>query len=191
MFKIHARVVALAFGIAFPSVYAFTAPTVVVADNNFLSNATWSFNYTVENINPDGAGIRSLAIKEFVVPYFSDANITTIVSPIGWTPTIVNTDLFQLGNNAEILDWTTANQGIAAGSSLTGFGYLSSYAPGKGPFEVTFMTGNTFDGDPGIPLSPNAIAAGIVALPVPEPETYTLMLAGLGLIGVAIRRRQK
>jgi len=33
-------------------------------------------------------------------------------------------------------------------------------------------------------LSPFAIAA------VPEPETYAMLLAGLGLVGVAARRRK-
>ena len=31
----------------------------------------------------------------------------------------------------------------------------------------------------------------VVAAPVPEPETYALMLAGLGLLGVAARRRRR
>jgi hypothetical protein len=30
----------------------------------------------------------------------------------------------------------------------------------------------------------------LMAIPVPEPETYATMLAGLGLLGVAVRRRQ-
>lgn len=32
--------------------------------------------------------------------------------------------------------------------------------------------------------------SGTVAMPVPEPETYALMLAGLGLVGFATRRRK-
>jgi hypothetical protein len=31
--------------------------------------------------------------------------------------------------------------------------------------------------------------AGVYAVPVPEPETYALMMAGLGLVGFAVRRR--
>ena len=30
----------------------------------------------------------------------------------------------------------------------------------------------------------------IVSTPVPEPETYAMLLAGLGLIGAVARRRQ-
>jgi hypothetical protein len=31
----------------------------------------------------------------------------------------------------------------------------------------------------------------MVAAPVPEPETYAMMLAGLGLLGFAARRRKQ
>jgi hypothetical protein len=31
----------------------------------------------------------------------------------------------------------------------------------------------------------------VQAAPVPEPETYALMLAGLGLLGMAQRRRKQ
>lgn len=31
----------------------------------------------------------------------------------------------------------------------------------------------------------------LVSAPVPEPETYALMLAGLGLVGLAVRRRER
>lgn len=30
----------------------------------------------------------------------------------------------------------------------------------------------------------------VASLPVPEPETYALMLAGLGLLGFAVQRRK-
>jgi len=36
-----------------------------------------------------------------------------------------------------------------------------------------------------------AVRDGDVALPVPEPETYAMLLAGLGLLGFAARRRKQ
>ena len=35
------------------------------------------------------------------------------------------------------------------------------------------------------------VSVQTVAAPVPEPETYAMMLAGLGLMGVAVRRRKQ
>jgi hypothetical protein len=36
-----------------------------------------------------------------------------------------------------------------------------------------------------------AVRPGDVAAPIPEPEAYAMMLAGLGLLGVAARRRKQ
>jgi hypothetical protein len=36
----------------------------------------------------------------------------------------------------------------------------------------------------------HGLTVGVVGLPVPEPETYALMLAGLAAMGLALRRRQ-
>jgi hypothetical protein len=35
------------------------------------------------------------------------------------------------------------------------------------------------------------VMANTATLPVPEPETYGMMLVGLGLIGLVARRRNK
>ena len=52
---------------------------------------------------------------------------------------------------------------------------------------TAFVTGLTFDGSGAVQLSQNPI---LLSLPVPEPETYAMFLAGLGLI-VAARRRMR
>ena len=39
--------------------------------------------------------------------------------------------------------------------------------------------------------SATLVAIDGVAAPIPEPETYTMILAGLGLVGVAALRRKK
>jgi len=58
----------------------------------------------------------------------------------------------------------------------------------------TFMTG-TFGFKNGIPGyddgNPTFSLTITQAAPVPEPEAYALMLAGLGLVGLAIHRRRK
>ncbi len=65
---------------------------------------------------------------------------------------------------------------------------------GHGVFDVHF-NGSTFIVShigtfPAQPEDGIFVTADIVQNPVPEPETYTLMLAGLGAIGWAARRRR-
>jgi len=42
----------------------------------------------------------------------------------------------------------------------------------------------------GTVTAPEAAAYSVTLAPVPEPETYAMLLAGLGLIGAAVRRRK-
>ena len=73
-------------------------------------------------------------------------------------------------------------------SGIGGFSYQTLYAPGKGPFSAAFGNTDEFIGDPAVPLSPNAIRAGIgQPTQVPEPATGLLMLAAAGAL-VARRR---
>ena len=39
--------------------------------------------------------------------------------------------------------------------------------------------------------SPHSGPHPFLLLPIPEPETYTMLLAGLGLLGIVVRRRKQ
>ncbi|OYZ56081.1 MAG: hypothetical protein B7X81_12910 [Hydrogenophilales bacterium 17-61-76] len=61
--------------------------------------------------------------------------------------------------------------------------------PVTGTWDLKKGTGNLFTGSP-LPLMQIAnMSAPVPALAVPEPETYAMMLAGLGLVGFAVSRR--
>ena len=68
---------------------------------------------------------------------------------------------------------------------------LASFIPSTGA-----ETGYRFSADllvsgvDGIPVTGN-VAVGVPTAPVPEPETYAMMLAGLGLLGFVARRRRQ
>ncbi|WP_020163222.1 PEP-CTERM sorting domain-containing protein [Methyloversatilis discipulorum] len=90
----------------------------------------------------------------------------------------------------ELLDRTEQLGGPQARS---GYYSLGGSAP-LGSFSSLVVSGLTLT----LSASANAVVSsvgqgrlevGFVAAPVPEPETYTLMLAGLGLISLAARRR--
>lgn len=53
---------------------------------------------------------------------------------------------------------------------------------------INSVQGRSFDADMGDQLG---VADGSLVLQVPEPETYAMMLAGLGLVGVAAARRKR
>lgn len=60
-----------------------------------------------------------------------------------------------------------------------------------GPVTLTLRGTATGNGIPGV-ISPGTYSIAAVAAPIPEPETYMMMLAGLAAVGfVGMRRRQR
>lgn len=89
-----------------------------------------------------------------------------------------------------MLHWSTdAAHAIAVDTTLSGFGYTASFSGAKAPYAVVNVNGGFSYGDPFIPASPNALQAGLIPA-TPEPETYAMMMAGLGFIGAIARRRK-
>jgi hypothetical protein len=184
--------------LASPSASAWYAYDVKVnvSDVTNVEQSVWQYSYNVQNQTTCfggcsgtvmGVPIREylLAVREFSIPFFSDAGITDIASPSGWQYQILSEDRFNLGFGAQTLQWTATNDesGIAYGMAGGGFAYKTLFAPGKGPFYAGFGGGESIIGDPAIPLSPNAIAAGIGAPnAVPEPGSIALLLAGFGAL---------
>jgi hypothetical protein len=83
-----------------------------------------------------------------------------------------------------------------ASSALTGFTLDS---PSSGPRELNFTGGladhgianATFNLTPADPGAGNTATFTLTEVPtIPEPETYAMLLAGLGLIGAIVRRRR-
>lgn len=80
------------------------------------------------------------------------------------------------------------------GQTLGGFSFVANFSPVSAPVIWDMYGGGTLIGDPALPGSPDAIASGLSdPLPVvsiPEPDTYAMLLAGLGLLVFTIRSRK-
>jgi hypothetical protein len=145
-----------------------------------------SFNYAFVVSNPN---CGSAPLNGFFLPYFSDAGISSIAAPAGWSVTIdTATDLFGLG--AGTMNFVPANPlTLAPQTSVSGFSFLSSFGSVKGPYATTLTFAGvqyTNFGDPLIPGSPNTLKA---LGAVPEPSATVLLAIGLSILGFAFQRR--
>ena len=189
--KVSAISIGLALGLASSAANAsFNAGPQVsgsVSSTVIRSGAeTWDYQFTVFNTSTENF------VTSFNLPYFDDAGVQGNTQPDGWSWNAPNYE--GPFGYVTYLAWNTQEFSIAPGASLSGFGFTASYAPVKGPFALGFDNGAMFMGDPAIPGSPLADSAGYTkpfpVTSVPEPETYAMMLAGLGLLGFAARRRK-
>lgn len=93
------------------------------------------------------------------------------------------------GSFVKGLSYDFSSVAAAANNELFAVRLVSTYAPGTSSYVGTtgnYASGGTIRYDM-VTLS----GTEIIAAPVPEPETYALMLAGLAAVGLVSRRRKQ
>jgi hypothetical protein len=172
------------------------APVVSIVDSDtFLGSGRWKYEYTLTNLTTclSAECFSNAPIYDFVLPLPPDTGVTDITAPANWSFDLAYTAKAYIPCFCQlpVVEWhATAYPGDAlpVGESLSGFSYVAAFGPMKYPYWVVNVGLERTDGDPAGPASPIAIA-NLAA--VPEPEVYGLMLAGLGLLGVAARQKSK
>lgn len=151
---------------------------------NYWASGTPYTNNTVDNA-PPASDIIALSEGGIVTITFSQTVIDPYIALVSWNGNTVDfgvpieIDSFgpgHWGNGIPVLN--------ASGTGFFGSGEVHGVIRLPGSFDsITFS--HTSEGWHGFTVG----VAGIA--PVPEPETYAMLLVGLGLLGFAARRRQQ
>ena len=156
-----------------------------LAANTPVSGAAWNYNNSTNGSTDTGFNITSPA-SELSYMYYVNLGLKGDVSPTG----LVQSDFGVLGNGTF---GGQANVGLV--DNLQSYAYWSGtvYAPNPASGAWFFSTYGGYQ-ESGIcqcsELYAWAVRPGDVAA-VPEPETYAMLLAGLGLLGMVAKRRHR
>ncbi len=110
----------------------------------------------------------------FTIPAGSDGSGASNVISLGATNVIFT--LFKLVDTVSATTWSGVTGGTTSSLSFSGGATPGSYTLYVDGYKVT-------------PALSGSYAGNISISPVPEPETYAMLLAGLGLLGLSARRR--
>lgn len=150
---------------SFHALTAYAAFTVPVLGPQVFSTESGFFPFTVTPV-VDGIRLYSVRADDFTVDvHVGDVYEVGAVFGVGGQANVPNS--FQLTDFGGFVD--------ARNTAALWFGELP-----EGVF-ISSASGHHYTIDP---------MAAVVTTPVPEPETYALMLAGLLATGVALRRRR-
>lgn len=155
---------------------------------------TWSGTLRTAVVDGPEAGVN----LDFYYQFSNDASSTDGIGRLtgadfnGFTTDVFQTsaafDIFLAGSQAA----STAGRGT---SQVVGFNFPEGGTDKIDPGETSWLLivrTNATSFEPGLVALINGTATNVVGYqPVPEPETYAMMLAGLGLLGAIARRRRQ
>ena len=176
---------------------------VLAAASSFASvaNAANTFASTVTNFDLQGGfWIDNNAIGDnTLAPKFDAATPGAFTQTL--TFTTYNPGLYDLKletySNISGLSWTVDGGSVASGVA-TGVGAFYNGKNSTAEFSLTsgthtLVVNGTFNYSavPGDQSTTGTYFGQVVTAPVPEPETLAMLLAGLGVVGMVSRRRNK
>jgi hypothetical protein len=150
-------------------------PTVSQGPNGGL----FTYSYLVSNPLTNAFDNDPDLVFDFTVETASNANLTSIVSPLGWVPT------YSAGSTQ--IEWFAfdAAFGILPGQSLT-FGFTSVLGPGDQPFSALALNQGGLNVDVAVGTTSGPTVANTA---VPAPSGLVLLaVGGLSLLGYATPR---
>jgi len=146
--------------------------------------AGWNYNFSLSGSTDFGYNITS-PHSELSYMYYVNLGLTGEYSALG----VTQPDFGVFGNGA-----SGGQKDVGLVRNLQSYAYWSNtaYAPLPANFAWIFYTnlGAQSFNFQGLESFAWAVRPGDVATPVPEPEIYAMIMAGLGIIGFSARRRK-
>jgi len=162
--------VALLCVLTLPSA-AYAEPIMLNPTITNLGNGLFSYQYSVTNTSP----FDFSAISILNLPTVGNA-VQNLMAPAGFNA------FFDPGLGE--LDFVEDTQSFAAGATVSGFSFISPFAPG-----LTTFTALRLDGDNPIIVQGTVLAPQNAPAAVPEPATMVLLATGLAGIAAKVRGR--
>ena len=175
-----------AFTAADPTAFSGVLNSYVLGSNTDNPLGGLSFVYRLTNSATSADAIHRISLNGFSGLQVQAGYLDGGTAPIG-------------GALGAGLIPTLVDRGLAPGDNA-GFGFLQgtvsgvsfdSLDPGMSSRYLVMYTNATTYGNAMASVIDGSVASAATFAPVPEPETYALMLAGLGLMGFVGRRRAK
>lgn len=140
------------------------------------SSTNWGISQSADTIYAYLGGAAN-APTTFLAA-ISNGGFTAAEGSLAGTGLTVGVNATQLNNSSDFAQYTGTRSGLSAFAEYKGL--VSSNANWDIQGDVAAAS-----------IIPNTTAFTVVAAAVPEPETYAMFLAGLGLFGFASRRKTK
>lgn len=138
-------------------------------------------------LNTGLRGINQTATLSFATAAASTATLNFYYAFLGSTPATVSLDgyTWSLGQTNDVLGVSLINPGVSSLLASTPFSSVPEVlALTAGQHTLTFSTGSGS-------IRTLKVDDIKITLSVPEPETYAMLLAGLGLLGAVAKRRKQ